>query len=143
MNVTIEIDGLENALRQAQRVGIAADRVLMAALDAAAKVIEEEIQSGAPGPHIEREPADGVTAVDIGPNREHWYYQFSETGAAPHEIWPKSKAALFFNERFAARVDHPGFAARPFMRPVADAPPAAAGQKAAAVLTDAVEDVAQ
>ncbi len=139
LQVNIQVDGLEDAIKAAERVGVSAERVLMAALDAAAEVIQDEIKSYAPGPEIEREPVTESTAVDIGPDKEHWYYRFAETGAAPHEIKPSVARALFFNDRFAARVQHPGFAARPFMRPVADNPPGEAGQKASAVLKRGIE----
>ena len=59
--------------------------------------------------------------VGIGPDKDHWFYQFSETGAAAHEI---NGSPLLFQGREGmvktARVSHPGMPAKPFLRPAHD-----------------------
>lgn len=130
--VTFKLDGDEELLRNLIRLG---DAVAGAALGKAtlrgADVLEQAAERMAPGPHIETqiiEEAPGLVVVAIGPDKDHWYYQFSETGASPHEI-PTTKAQgetiLHFEggpdgETFAFKVDHPGMAAAPFLRPAVD-----------------------
>jgi hypothetical protein len=43
------------------------------------------------------------------------------TGAVPHEIRPKKARSLFIAGLFGTVVQHPGFSAKPFMRPALDA----------------------
>ena len=76
--------------------------------------------------------SDAAVEVGIGPDKDHWYYQFFETGAGRHPIGPESKKAIRFpgaegQELVRFGVTHPGMAARPFLRPALD------GQKAEAV----------
>jgi len=47
---------------------------------------------------------------------DYWAF-FVDAGPKPHEIKPKRKKVLMFGDppRFAPRVSHPGYAARPFI----------------------------
>lgn len=47
----------------------------------------------------------------------HW---LEFTGAKPHDIKPKKRKSLFIAGVFGEIVHHPGFRARPFMRPALD-----------------------
>ena len=123
-----EIEGLEDFIETLGRIDKA---VLGTALANAAwkgaGVIQELANDYAPGPHIIRVPDEefpGKVTILIGPDKEHWYYTFFETGASAHEIGIKNKEALrlygFGGGEFAFEVDHPGMAAEPFMRPAVD-----------------------
>lgn len=111
-----------NTLERAQQ-----QERLRQAMLAAAEVIRIEAARQAPGPHIVakmkyvgRRRAQAL----IGPDKAHWYYQFFETGAQPHEISARRVRRLVFPGRagivFVQRVRHTGMAAQPFLRPAAD-----------------------
>ena len=109
---------------------------LEAAALVGATLFEEAAQPLAPGPHIDKDVAERSkerVSVDVGPDDDHWYYRFFETGAGAHEI---TGSPLVFEGRedlvVTGRVDHPGMAAQPFLRPAFD------GEKDRA--TDAVGD---
>ena len=116
---------------------------LEAAARAGAEVIRADANRRAPGPHVElevRESSESAVEVAVGPDKEHWYYQFFELGAGRHTIGPQSKKAIRFpgvegKQVVRFGVTHPGMAARPFLRPALD------GQKSNAV--EAVGDELQ
>ncbi len=62
--------------------------------------------------------------LGVGLDRNHWYYKFFETGATAHEIKAHDAAAMVFAGRdglvVTGGVQHPGMAARPFLRPALD-----------------------
>lgn len=97
---------------------------------AGAGVIEEAAKRYAPGPHIIRvsvSESNSVVEIAIGPDEDHWYYVFFETGVSAHEI-PVAKnqgeVILHFQgsggDVYVYKVSHPGMAAKPFMRPAVD-----------------------
>jgi len=97
-----------------------------AALDGA-KVLQQAANADAPGPHIETDVVSvskKQVVIAVGPDKEHWYYQFLETGSPPHTIMPSEKSALRWPDGdeavFTSVVKHPGMAARPFLRPAID-----------------------
>lgn len=104
----------------------AAQRQALAdALESGAEIVKEKANQNAPGPnvHIDVDPqkVDTLASVSVGPDKEHWFYRFFETGAQPHEIGPKRRSQLkairFDGNVIVAIVEHPGMAARPFLRP--------------------------
>lgn len=124
------VEGLEELIVILRKMGQAAGTVLTRATMAGAEVIAEEAKLHAPGPNIEtmleRQEAHRCE-VAIGPDREHWHYVFAETGARPHEISPGDVSALklyplgdVFASKLAGENQHPGFPARPFLRPAVD-----------------------
>lgn len=123
------LEGADELIQMIQKLGdIAAGAAVMEAVIEGGKVMEDEIESRAPGPNIitfpdARSIKRGYAGVMIGPDKEHWYYRFLETGATAHEIEPSMKQALLLagGGEVVARVDHPGMAANPFMRPGFDA----------------------
>jgi HK97 gp10 family phage protein len=142
--VACRIEGGEELLARLKRLEQAArGAALEAAAMAGAEVIRAEANRRAPGPHVELEASkitDTGAEIAIGPDGEHWYYQFFELGAGRHTIGPHSKKAIRFpgaegQEMVRFGVTHPGMAARPFLRPALD------GQKGAAV--EAVGDELQ
>lgn len=136
---------LEAKLRQ---VRAAVGKVLDDAGESGANIIQAEAAHRAPGPHIEIEQIEKtLTKVSyaIGPDREHWYYQFFETGAGAHEIDGKVKKAIMFvsnGESIVRRiVHHPGMAADAFLRPAMDNKHDQAAETVGSVFWTAIERV--
>lgn len=122
--IDVTIEGGEELLEKLSRIDDDLRSVLRAATLAGAQVVADLAAGLAPGPEIATdvvEATSGHCVVAIGPDAEHWYYQFHETGAAPHEILGtplqfEGDAGLVR----AAQVSHPGMAAQPFLRPAHD-----------------------
>jgi len=99
--------------------------ILEEATLAGAEVIKDQADHLAPAPHIETEIVESThyqATADIGPDEDHWYYRFLETGAGPHEI---TAPGLVFtgmegDQIVRVSVDHHGMAARPFLRSAHD-----------------------
>jgi HK97 gp10 family phage protein len=122
----VRLEGGEELLEALRAMDLNVKAELRAAVSAGAEIIREAANGLAPGPHIKMRVARAtasVVEVDIGPDAEHWYYRFHETGAAPHEI--RGKALLAFEGSngtvVTPRVSHPGMGASPFLRPAHDA----------------------
>lgn len=154
--VDVNVEGLEDVLDQMRRCGLAVDDVIYFAAEDGAEIIANEVQK--------RAPKNGIIAIElkkttlrqanvsIGVDKKQGYYQILETGAQPHEIKPEKKKAMSFRDPFLSRlsggdetavvtsVNHPGMAARPFMRPGIEAGKdqaiAAMGQRWAKALND-------
>jgi HK97 gp10 family phage protein len=108
-------------------------KILRNGLNAGAKVIRDEARRLAP--HKSGAMANSIkTASSLDQNagqvvvkvrlrgRHAFLGYFMEYGVLPHMIWVKSKMSLVINGVAIGRqVMHPGFAARPFMRPALDA----------------------
>jgi HK97 gp10 family phage protein len=123
------LEGADELIEMLQKLGdIAAGAAVMAAVIEGGKALEDEIESRAPGPHVITVPdmrsiKRGYAGVSVGPDKEHWYYRFFETGTTPHEIEVETAEALtLVGGNLRERVmNHPGMAAQPFMRPGFDA----------------------
>lgn len=63
-------------------------------------------------PAGKRKSLNEVAAVTVGPRT--WYANFVVRGTRAHEIRPRSKRALHWDDQFASRVRHPGSKANPF-----------------------------
>lgn len=122
--VVAQIEGGEELLRKLEQLGVDVRGALKAAVLEGAEEIRKPANQDAPGPHIIAEVVDSdqnSATVGIGPDEDHWYYQFFETGAQPHEITGRPLA--FMGEEgliVTGRVGHPGMAASPFLRPAFD-----------------------
>lgn len=127
--VTVTVEGAEElraAFARLERAvrGPALERAAMAG----AEVIRDEARRRGPGPAIEVEvvkEADEAVLVGIGPDKDHWYYGFFETGVSRHKITPHKGKALVFQGREGGEVvrvvvDHQGMPAQPFLRPAID-----------------------
>lgn len=100
------------------------------ALRAGAKVVLDEVKQRIPvasGDLLRSaritSRAQGATtsaSVKVG-NSVAWYAHLVEFGTRPHVIAAPPGSALNVNGTITKRVDHPGTAPRPFMRPAADA----------------------
>lgn len=122
-----EIEGLDDLIGKLRKMGVDVENVTPAALLDGAEVVQTAANREAPGPYIvvgEVEKRGKGHEVAIGPDDEHWYWRFLETGTAPHFIEAYSARALRMGstgaEYFARSADHPGHAARPFLRPAID-----------------------
>ena len=127
-NVVVNIEGREELKAKFERLGRAArGPALERAVLAGAEPIRDEANRRAPGPHIEAEISEAseqAAEVEIGPDREHWYYRFFEFGAGSHAIGPSKGRAIRFpgseGETIRFGVVHPGMEARPFLRSALD-----------------------
>ena len=122
--ITVSLEGGEDLLKAIRDADMSVRSVLRAATLAGGRVVADAAKGSAPGPEIIAEVLEASAAgveVGIGPDKEHWHYQFLETGAAAHEI---TGTPMIFQGREGmvktARVSHPGMAARPFLRPAHD-----------------------
>ena len=122
------IKGDKELLDKIAKMGNQISGVIEDAALTGAEEFQDRAKSLAPGPHVEMETVKKTKTqaeVDIGPDDEHWYYRFFETGTAPHEITPSIAGALEF--MFAGELivraivkKHPGMPAQPFLRPAFD-----------------------
>lgn len=111
-------------------------------------VIQEAANPKAPEPHIiveEMEKSGRQVTVGIGPDDAHWYYRYLETGASAHEI--RGNPLLRFEGReglvITGAVNHPGMAAKPFLRPAFDEKKNAAKDEVGAELKKVIERARQ
>lgn len=130
----VEIEGLDELVQALKDAGANVEDVLTTAMLAAGEIVAQAANPNAPGPNIgvevdEEESSGKKIVVNVGPDEEHWYYKFAETGVTAHEI--TSTGALAFEGRvglvITKSVNHPGMPAKPFLRP------ALAGSKEQAV----------
>lgn len=122
--ITVKLEGDRALLAKLERLGISVQDVLEAAVGAAAEIVRDDARTRAPAPHIEQETTKRtrrMVEVDVGPDDEHWYYRFIESGAAAHGI--SGSPLVFMGDSgmvYTTQVSHPGLTARPFLRPAFD-----------------------
>lgn len=139
MKVTYKLDGADELRSQLKKMGRDADRALEAAATIGAQVLQAAANHDAPGPHIEVETVESSrkrAVVHIGPDKDHWYYKFFETGVQAHPISGSQWLRWFEGSEpvFARSVQHKGMAAKPFMRPAFDTKKDRARDRAGAAL---------
>lgn len=144
--IEVKLEGGEELIAALRELDLSVRSTLRAATLAGAEVIAAAADGLAPGPHIEAEVTSasaGKIEVAIGPDKEHWYYRFSETGTAPHEIEGSSMLAFEGDEGWVRtrQVAHKGMAARPFLRPAHDAKSLEAEAKLGTVVRERIEQV--
>ena len=118
------IKGDKELLDKIAKMGTQISGVIEDAALTGAEEFKERANNLAPGPHIETDTVKKtktIAEVDIGPDKEHWYYRFFETGVGPHEVTPKNTGGLKFpglaGEMIVRMIAHPkGFPAQPFLR---------------------------
>lgn len=118
----VEIEGSAALLSKLRALAEGASTVVDGATRAGADLVESMAEAQAPGPHVDValvEKSSDKATYAIGPDKAHWYYVFIERGAAGHTI--TGKPLLIFSGRSGTvvthEVQHPGLAARPFLRP--------------------------
>lgn len=150
MKPTVKVIGTEELNRKFRELLSETKKVLQEAAEAGADVMQAAANDKAPGRHIETHVSKRRALwaeVEIGPDREHWYYQFLEFGAQPHSIGPhKARMLRWFDSKgpiFARVVAHPGIPAEPFLRPAFDESQDKARDAAGEVIKRAVYGVAK
>lgn len=123
----VDLSGDKELLAKLARLGNQVEVILEAAVTAGAEVMRDDARTKAPGPEIETETESrSRTRVtkDIGPTKEKWYYTFFETGTAAGVRTTKKGYFTFIgnNGRLVRvkSINHPGMAAKPFLRPAFD-----------------------
>lgn len=126
IEIRADLKGTREAIQRLRRIGADVDGIKKRAAEAGGEVIRADANRNAPGPHIvmDTKVKGSRVQVEIGPDEEHWYYLFFETGAVEHGIKPKNRKLLRFfdddQEIFARVVQHPGMPADPYLRPALD-----------------------
>lgn len=143
---SMRLEGGEELLDALNRMDVSVKGELRGAALAGAEIVAEVAKSMAPGPEIEAQVSQAsalLVMVDVGPDAEHWFYRFYETGAAAHEI--QGAALLVFEGRegtvVTPHVSHPGMAAQPFLRPAFDESQDSARDTMGARLRSRIEEV--
>ena len=122
--ISVKIEGGEALARALKRLGPAAAEIMGAAVVAGGRIIAAAANPLAPEPQIEVnlvEQTKTRAAAEVGPPQDKWYWRFIETGAEGHEI--RGTPLAFEGQEgliIIGRVDHPGMAAHPFLRPAFD-----------------------
>lgn len=103
--------------------------IMRGALRAGAVAIRDEVRARAPVASGDLRKSIRTTSrvkkgqvsasVKVG-NAVAWYAHLVEFGTRPHVIRSKPGRAMRFGGTVTAQVNHPGIAARPFIRPAAD-----------------------
>jgi len=124
MKAEFKIEGDAELKAILQKLGAGLVQAVQFATEDGAEVAKNAAIARGPGPHIVtkiKKIGPGKAEVGIGPDRQHWYYGLFETGVGRHEIDGHVKKALKFTyggeEVILKRIDHPGMAAEPFLRP--------------------------
>jgi len=142
MSETVLI-GDKALMRKLARMVTGTEALLGLAAEMGAAVFKSAAESRAPGPHIETEEVVRTRTLAtraIGPDKAHWYYGLLETGARAHMI--EGAPLVFEGSRgvvFVRAVKHPGFGARPFLRPAFDADRDEATRRVGEALKRAIE----
>jgi len=149
VKMNVKIVGDAELKRKLDALGARARGALLDAAQAGGEVIQGDANRKAPGPHVVvggEKVTGGRAEVSIGPDKDHWYYQFHETGAGGHEIGPKKKRkgkAIAFEGSNGLVVvggaKHPGIPANPFLRPAMDGNREQAKDAAGKVFRDEID----
>lgn len=132
----IEIEGMEELEKNLNDILEIIATATLAMVKAGEEVLEEEADRLAPKRNVMasklRSKTKTQVVMDFGPDKENWTMRFFETGATRHEI---SGTPLVFEGANGEliridTVNHPGMAARPFMRPALDGKGAQAMEEA-------------
>ncbi len=118
----IEVRGDKELIAKLKRMGVNVSGVLEDAVRAGATMIERDADRMAPNPFIDQNVAKrtpDMVQIDVGPDREHWYYRFWEFGTSAHGPVRKEAMKIYYEGQFVTftRGQVPGLGARPFLRP--------------------------
>lgn len=124
IQINLQVINANEVARKLRELGLEADVILEAAVQAGAEILQDRTNADQPGAdnQIELERTrPGNVSGKVGPSVEKWFYRFKETGADGHEIAADVASALRFEDgSFRQSASHPGVAADPFLRPAAD-----------------------
>lgn len=145
--LTVRIEGDAELIRKLERMGADVDKVLGQALQDGAEVVQQAANPKAPGPNIaisDPKRRGSRREIKVGPDSEHWYYRFIETGAGAHQIGAERQVLKIYGEDYVTgTVQHQGFPARPFLRPAFDENKGRAQDAMGDVLKKAIEQGAR
>lgn len=124
----VKVTGTEKIEQNLKKmiVGEVIRAALIKVVTAGAEVLLEEAASNAPNPSDVGMRVTTKTktkaVAKVGPVKDKWYLRFMETGATRHEIkgYPLIFEGVSGDVIKTFAVDHPGMAARPFLRPAMD-----------------------
>src|SRR3990167_8723191 len=147
-----KIEGGEELLEEMRALGVNVRKTLIGATRAGMKVVQAEAEQRAKPLSTRRGKAtrlvfsskkrDHATA-DVGLSKKKWVLRFFEQGVTRHEIVGKGKPLVFEGERglvVIGGVDHPGMAARSWLRPALDGKRDEATKVFGAVVRAAIEE---
>lgn len=122
--IKVKIEGGQEILDALKRMGADVPAEMESAALAGGDVVAEAANGMAPEPKITTEVVEvhgSAVTVAIGFPDDKWYWRYLETGATAHEI---TGTPLAFEGDagvvVVGGVQHPGMAARPFLRPALD-----------------------
>jgi HK97 gp10 family phage protein len=150
IQVYVKIEGAKELLEELQRLGGNVRSTARSAVRAGARVIQAQAEQNAEaiGGYVAKRTAlritqrkKGLIEAAIGPSKKKWYYRFIEVGTQPHEI--KGNPLVFEGDRglvIIGGVQHPGMAARPWLRPAFDTKKDASTQAVGDFIRRAVEE---
>ena len=146
--IELEFVGDKELMKKLKKLIGNTEDALALAVKTGANLLEEEAEALAPGPHIGQKQVYKSTkrvTRKIGPDKDHWYYQFFETGAQPHTIQGRPKLVFPSSNGlvFVRVVHHPGMAPRPFLRPAFDSNKDEVRDKVGKVLKKAIMEEAE
>jgi len=166
MRITARLEGAEELQDALRAAGRRVRGVGRRAAGSGGEEIRRAANARAPGPHIvmvTQKKRETWAEALIGPDVQHWYYRFFETGVMPWEmdkatgrtrrssgggrkIRGDRKAFAFEGQGSVVTkgpLRFPGMPARPFLRPAFDAVHQAAVRAVGRALRQAVEDVGE
>ncbi len=124
--VRIEIEGIEQVVKELQRRGLNVQRGLELVATAGATIIERQAAANAGGAiggemmHATTAKTTNTVEVSVGPSKKAWFAHFVEFGTRAHPVKPKKRKAMQIGDKFRMRASHPGTTERPFLRPAVD-----------------------
>lgn len=146
-SVRIVIDGQDELLAKLRKLGDSAQAHVELATTIGAEFIRDEAIGRAPGPEIKQvmvERSASTATAHVGPDRQHWYYRFFETGAGGHGITGNQYLAFVGSQGFiiTRSVQHPGVTAAPFLRPAIQGNKDEIARRMGAAFRRAIDEVA-
>ena len=145
VKVKVTLEGSKELLDALKKVVKDVNTELKTAALNGAEVIHDAAEALAPGPYlvVDVDEKPGRVTTEIKADRDHWHYRFFELGADTHEITAKKGVRLSFvrggQSVVVSGVQHPGMAAKPFLRPAFDANQDRAEQAVADYLKKVIE----
>jgi HK97 gp10 family phage protein len=144
------LEGAEDLIAALQAVGLSVKGTTRKGVRAGLKAMQVNAErrgrarSSRPGKataiKISSKQRGAVTGA-LGPSKKKWYLRFLETGAKPHVIKGRPMLRFLRSGKLitARRVKHPGFSAKPWLRPAFDESTAAALAAFGAAMRQALE----
>jgi len=147
--VTAKVQGSETLLKELAALGGNVKSTARSAMRAGAKIIQVQAESNAAslgqraGKHTRIQATQrvrGVITMAVAPSKKKWWFRYFETGTTRHEI---TGAPLVFEGDaglvIIGGVNHPGMAAKPWLRPAFDEKQNEAVAKVGDYLREAIE----